>query len=158
MRNAVQMLDLFRQHRTHARHLVCRQPLQRFDGQRLDCLASRFDRPGMRRRDLARQFGADVLVFVLGEMAVDRRRCSRVRRDRAPRRRGAFSCARNVEDVVARIGAAGELVLRLLRALLKKAQNVVAFADSTATEHFVVRAMSRHPFAAHCAEGPLTCT
>ena len=80
---------------------------------------------GHEPRDLARQFEANVVVDIVGEMPVGVRCRARIGRHRAPRRDRPV-LGEVMQDVSARVGLAGQLVLRHLRALLQQGENFLA--------------------------------
>ena len=116
LRHIVEPLDLLRQHGADARHLVRRQPFERLDRERAYVFRLAVRERGHEAADLPRKLGADIVVRVVGEMAVGMRGRGDIRRDGTARRWRAF-LGKEVEDIVARIGVAREFVLGLARAL-----------------------------------------
>ena len=119
--NAIQVLDFLGQHGAHARFLVARQPFQRFDREVAQMFFFDQQKTGEKPPDLAREFGAHIVFFVVRQEAVRLGRGGGVGRDR-PAGGGLAVFREVVKDVLAGIGARGQLMLGRLRALLQKTQ------------------------------------
>ena len=105
--------------------LILRQTVQRLDRDARRCSRSSRPQIGHQARDLARQFGAHIVVGVVGETAIGVRPALRIGRDGAARGDGAVR-GEIVEHIGARIVTAGQFVLRGLGALFQDAQNLLA--------------------------------
>ena len=122
--NAVERLDLFGQDGAHAADLVARQALQRLDGQGADMLAIRGGKVRHETGDLARQLGADVVIGIVGDVAVGVGGRGNVGRDRAARRRRAV-LGQIMQHLGPGIGAPGQLAMRDLAARLQQGERLV---------------------------------
>ncbi len=122
LRHAIEMLDFFGEDRAHPRDLIGGKAFERFDCQIVDVFRLAQREAGHDARYFAREFGTNVFFLILCKTTVHLRRRGDIGCNRTARRRGAV-VRQECEDVVARVGAAGEFVLCRRRALFEKAQH-----------------------------------